>query len=205
MCFFTYYDFILFNYRVYPVHEETLVTSSPVFANLLKGLERVDQENSGEEDNSVLGVINKLVIPQLSQGTVSDILQYIYTKDVSSCICITSAELLHACMEYRLTGLQEECEQRQAACLTAGSVAKLLMLAEDCGANVLKERALQFCKEYSAYIVKDENWHLMESDRKSLWIEACKQVETISCREHWNCAKNLRYISERSHYQQCDM
>ena len=136
-----------------------------------------------------------MVIPDLPESTVATIIDYIYTGSApGSSAC--SPSLLTACTLYQLPGLQSLCEEHLATLLTPNNVASLLMLADSCSCHWLRGRALQYCREHCAYIIKDDDWTVMEQDNHCLWMEACRQVEVDTCISHPECVKNTRYLME---------
>ena len=70
------------------------------------------------------------------------------------------------------------------------------MLADSCSCHWLRGRALQYCREHCAYIIKDDDWTVMEQDNHCLWMEACRQVEVDTCISHGECVKNTRLMME---------
>jgi hypothetical protein len=214
-------------FRLFPVHKQVLVDASPVLAGLIEGLEGVKNgvkdlknkkvldchENSPREitirklsvnqnlnntptEHSDDKPVDKIVIPDLGEKTVSAILRYIYTGSVADCD-LSCHDLVTACTLYQLSGLQSLCEEYLATLLTPNTVASLLMLADNCSCDRLKRRALQYCREHCAYIIKDGDWTAMEQDKPHLFEEACGEVAPITCYSHKECVKNNRYLMER--------
>jgi len=208
--------------RLFPVHRQVLAAASPVLARLVEGLKTQEEEpfeqiNSNRpftpqfssdlsETNELLKdsedkPVDKIVIPTLPPAIVETILTYIYSGDTPG--DLSSPELLRACMLYQLPGLQSLCEEHLATLLTPSTVASLLLLADTSSSHRLKERALQYCREQCAYIIKDQDWSVMEQDNHRLWVEACRQVETDGCKDHGKCVKNTRYLMETKMMEQC--
>ena len=166
-------------------------SNEPIVQHVLCDLSSKQKPNNQSDDNP----LDKIVIPDLSESTVSTILDYIYTGSAPpSSAC--SPSLLTACTLYQLPGLQSLCEEHLATLLTPNTVASLLMLADSCSCHWLRGRALQYCREHCAYIIKDDDWTVMEQDNHCLWMEACRQVEVDTCQSHAECVKNTRYLME---------
>ena len=211
-------------FRLFPVHRQVLAAASPLLCSLIQRLKETkdgeipsryeEVHNSQESDLNKHLVdnlsskkkpinhkysddkpVDKIVIPDLPDSTVSTILDYIYTGSApASSAC--SPSLLTACTLYQLPGLQSLCEEHLATLLTPNNVASLLMLADSCSCHWLRGRALQYCREHCAYIMKDDDWTVMEQDNHCLWMEACRQVEVDTCVSHGECVKNTRYRVE---------
>jgi len=219
--------------RLFPVHKQVLAAASPLLCSLIQGLEdskeaeissRLENALSSHQSDSynALGQhipcdlsskkepntfidetpLDKIVIPDLPEATIATILDYIYTGSAPSSSACTPS-LLTACTLYQLPGLQSLCEEHLATLLTPNTVASLLMLADSCSSHWLKGRALQYCREHCAYIIKDDDWAVMEQDNHCLWMEACRQVEVDTCTSHGECVKNTRYRVEAKIMDQC--
>lgn len=194
--------------RVFPVHKDVLVEVSPVLASLVEGLGKsyvaeevlISEVNTFKSSDDKL--VDKIVIPDLDDTTVDSILRYIYTGDAHAAI-LSSPKVLKACILYQLDDLQALCEAHLATLLSPTNVSSLLLLADSCSSSWLKERALEYCREQCAYIIKDQEWTNMEHMNNKLWVEACKQVEVDTCKDHGQCVKNTRYLMETKMKEQC--
>ena len=195
-------------FRVFPVHKDVLAEVSPVLASLVEGLGQSDVAKEGlisevntfksSDDN----LVDKIVIPDLDDTTADTILRFIYTGDAEAAV-LSSPNVLKACTFYQLHDLQALCEAHLATLLSPTNVASLLLLADSCSSSWLKERALEYCREQYPYIIKDKEWTNMEHMNNSLWVEACKQVEVDTCKDHGQCVKNTRYLMETKMREQC--
>jgi len=194
--------------RVFPVHKDVLAEVSPVLASLVEGLGQSDVAKEGlisevntfksSDDN----LVDKIVIPDLDDTTADTILRFIYTGHAEAAL-LSSPNVLKACTFYQLHDLQALCEAHLATLLSPTNVASLLLLADSCSSSWLKERALEYCREQYPYIIKDKEWTNMEHMNNSLWVEACKQVEVDTCKDHGQCVKNTRYLMETKMREQC--
>jgi len=178
--------------RMFPVHKNVLAEVSPVLASLIEGL--------GEEE--VNSHIDKIVIPSLDDSVAESLLRYIYTGSLPGS-CLSSPGVLRACALYQLPGLQALCEEHLATLLSPTTVASILMLADTCSCYWLKGRALQYCKDQCAYLIKDQDWTIMEQENHRLWVEACRTVEAETCENHGQCVRNTRHLAHTLAREQC--
>ena len=158
-----------------------------------------ESDDSGIEDEEDDQEVkeNKLVVKDIEEDTLEDILTYL-TLDSSLDLDLSSEALLAASGKYELRGLKEECQAFLVETINPTNVGEILLLAHKYSCSLLKEKALAYCRENHAYIIKDYHWSLMESSSPCLYTEATSLVAPETCTKHFLCIKegSNRYKAE---------
>ena len=115
----------------------------------------------------------KVDISDLSADTVQEMLQHIYTGEVST-LEQSAESLLEAADKYDMPSLKSACEGTLCSELEVENVARLLILADKHCAEQLKAECLHFIAARPREIQESEGWKVLESKRKDLLTEIAK-------------------------------
>jgi thiol-disulfide isomerase/thioredoxin len=126
-------------------HKAILAVRSPVFA-------RMFMHNMQES------VTNTVNLPDIEPDVLKELLIYIYTTE-SPNIKKHAPSLLCLAEKYQLEHLKVLCERRLSYDLEVDSVARVLILADACDAEKLKQNALLYISEHGDEVKKTEDWN----------------------------------------------
>lgn len=167
--------------KTFHVHKNILSARSNFFDNLLKEqMENIDR-NDAKSSNIEMDI---------KAEVLNEILTYIYT-DTTLKVDTMSKPLLAASDKYKLPGLKRQCEKHLCEMLNPNNVAAVLLLADQHQCRHLKKSALRFCKDNYAYIMKDDDWKMIEKEKPDLFTEAISEVLKMQeCNgSHTECIK----------------
>lgn len=196
--------------KSFRVHKNILAVRSPVLARLISQEEAsslqqnevkdtVEKETPAKKGNAerqeeekvenTKPTVKTLHLHGMSSETLGELLSYIYTDSSSSVSGMTNS-LLAAAERYQLLGLKNHCERHLQEVLRPANVASVLLLAEKFKCQGLKQTALDFCQENHTYIMKDDQWKVIEEEKPDLFQEAvAKVVDKDLCECHSECLK----------------
>ena len=126
-------------------HKAILAIRSPVFA-------RMFMHNMQES------VANAVNLPDIDPDVLKELLIYIYTTE-SPNIKKHASSLLYQAEKYQLEHLKILCERRLSYDLDVDNAARVLILADACNAEKLKQNALLYISEHGEEVKQTEDWN----------------------------------------------
>lgn len=141
--------------RKFNCHRFMLAARSPVFAAMLK-------HGSSTANGRVMEIDC-----DLEASVLEDVLQFIYTGDVSSCFRHTG-QILIAAEYYDLKTLKARCETELCRLITVENCLNSLLLADRHNSEVLKTSALWFFRKHFKSIMKTNEWNSMTENPQNI-------------------------------------
>ncbi|XP_046406185.1 TD and POZ domain-containing protein 2-like [Ischnura elegans] len=159
----------------FPVHRNIMACRSKVFADLFESPVGTNGHSvhKSSEGESYVGNIHKFDMDDISKECLRELISYAYTDHVKGLETHANA-LLAAAERYGLPGLKTICAQSLANTIEPGNVANLLLLADRCHCQALKQEALSYCEGHAERIGKNLAWKVMEVISPQLFQEACE-------------------------------
>lgn len=126
----------------------------------------------------------RLDLSEISYDLAVELLRYLYTDKVD-CPETNANRLLPIATRFSLHGLVALCERALLDTLTPTNVANILLLADQCGCDVLRKAALSYCEDSNeikenVQIGKSLAWRVMELVNPELFQEACESLGSSS-------------------------
>jgi len=143
--------------KEFEVHMSILSARSPVFKAMFQHKMRESKEK-------------KVDISDLSADTVRQMLQHIYTGEVST-LEQSAESLLEAADKYDLASLKSACEETLRSKLEVKNAARLLMLADKHHADQLKADCMHFFAAHSKEVQESEGWDAIKEQQVSVSLK----------------------------------
>lgn len=151
--------------KEFEVHMSILSARSPVFKAMFQHKMRESKEK-------------KVDISDLSADTVQQMLQHIYTGEVST-LEQSAESLLEAADKYDLASLKSACEETLRSKLEVKNAARLLMLADKHHADQLKADCMRFIAAHSKEVQESEGWDAMKEQQVSLSLKQLRLTASL--------------------------
>ena len=156
---------VIFNVgdQQFPAHKDILAARSPIFAAMFK---HSTKENlSGEVD-----------VPDIESNVFKELLRYIYTGEVPlERMDAVAAGLLAAADKYLLEKLKKACADHLINEMSPENCVKLLSLGENDPAYCLREKAIDYVRQYPAEVTATDSWK-KANEEKAEWFLNIKDM-----------------------------
>ncbi|GBM26203.1 Speckle-type POZ protein [Araneus ventricosus] len=149
--------------ETFPAHKSILGARSPVFSAMFT-------------NDMVENITNYVDISDLSPGTLSRLLSYIYTDAVPELHGDNAMDLYRAADKYELLALRDQCSVVLKADLSVFNVCNILILAHMHNDEGLLESVHSFLLKHDEEILNSEMWKLFKNENPALATETMEGI-----------------------------
>ena len=139
---------------VFYAHKAILAARSPVFARMFA---------SGMKERAT----NTVDLSDIEPDVLKELLTYIYTGECPN-IKAQAESLLYQAEKYDLSHLKALCEERLSYDLQIDNAARILLLADKCNANGLKNNSVLFINEHGEEVQGTKEWEEIKDSKELL-------------------------------------
>jgi len=150
--------------KVFPSHQVVLAARSPVFKAMIQAEMKEKQDK-------------KIVIEDTDPSTVAEMLNFIYTGDISpDGMEEMTKDLLRVADKYQLDDLKEMCEEKLVSNISVENSIEGLVLGDSHNASKLKKIALNLVAKNMKKIVDTDVYKDLLAQRPALTLEITKVI-----------------------------